>query len=289
MNVDDNNGAAPLPRGTCDAHIHFYDHRYGAVPNTVLRPPDASVDDYARVRKELGVSRCVIVQPTTYGLDNRCQLNAARTFGDDARVVVVIDETVTAAELDELEGQGAVGARFHMLPGGAVGWESLTPVADRIADRGWHIQLQLDGRLLPEYLDDLLALPCGLVIDHIGRFMPPVEPEHPAFGALLTLVERGAWVKLSAPYESDATAAPDFVLASRLARALVAVRPEHMLWASNWPHPGQPDPPTPNDIVTLFHSWVPDARLRHTILVDNPCELYGFDPLPQEERERGIN
>ena len=289
MTVDGNNASAPFPRGTCDTHIHFYDHRYPTAPNTVLRPPDASLDDYAKVREELGLSRCVIVQPTTYGLDNSCQLDAARTFGDDARLVVVVDETVTEAELDVLESRGARGVRFHMLPGGAVGWESMAPVAERIANRGWHIQLQLDGRLLPEYFDDLLALPCGLVIDHIGRFMPPVEPDHPAFRALLSLVENGAWVKLSAPYESDADAAPDFVLASRLARALIAECPEHMLWATNWPHPGQPHPPTPSDIATLLRRWIPDAGLRHTILVDNPCELYGFDPQPQKERKRGIN
>jgi D-galactarolactone isomerase len=288
VSIDDDNSAVPLPRGTCDTHIHFYDHRYQTAPSAVLRPPDASVDEYANVREELGVRRCVIVQPTTYGLDNSCQLDAARTFGDHARLVVVVDETVTETELDILEDQGARGVRFHMLPGGAVGWESMAPVAERIATRGWHIQLQLDGRLLPEYVDDLLALPCGLVVDHIGRFMPPVEPDHPAFKALLTLVENGAWVKLSAPYESDAAEAPDFVLASRLARALVAERAERMLWATNWPHPGQPNPPTPSDIATLLHSWVPDAGLRHTILVDNPCELYGFDSQPQEERERGI-
>ena len=29
---------------------------------------------------------------------------------------------------------------------------------------------------------------------------------------------------------------------SRLAAALVAARPERMLWASNWPHPGQGEP-----------------------------------------------
>jgi D-galactarolactone isomerase len=289
VNIDDDSATLQFPPGSCDTHIHFYDHRYQAAPSTVLRPPDASVADYAKVREEFGVSRCVIVQPTTYGLDNRCQLVAARTFGDDARLVVVVDETVTEADLDTLESQGARGVRFHMLPGGTIGWESMAPVSARIADRGWHLQLQLDGRLLPEYLDYLLALPCGLVIDHIGRFMPPVEPDHPAFEALLTLVENGAWVKLSAPYESDAAAAPDFGSASRLARALVAERPERMLWATNWPHPGQPNPPTPNDIATLLYSWVPDAALRHTILVDNPCELYGFNPQPQKEHERGTN
>lgn len=277
MSIEGHDPAARLPLGTCDTHIHFYDHRYQPAATSVLRPPDASVDDYQRVCGQLGISRCVVVQPTTYGLDNRCQVAAASAFGDDARLVVVIDDTVTEPELDEFDRQGGRGARFHMLPGGVVGWESLAGVAARIAERGWHIQLQLDGRTLPHHIDDLLALPCGLVIDHIGRFMPPVRPEHPAFGALLTLVERGAWVKLSAPYESDAAAAPDYPAASRLVQALVAARPDRMLWASNWPHPGQPALPSPSELARLLRRWIPDPGLQQMILVDNPCELYGFD------------
>ena len=36
----------------------------------------------------------------------------------------------------------------------------------------------------------------------------------------------------------------------------------------------------PDDVnlVNLFGRWVPDATLRHRILVENPERFYGFDP-----------
>ncbi|NNE10822.1 MAG: amidohydrolase family protein, partial [Ilumatobacter sp.] len=76
-------------RGACDTHIHVYDQRYPVSPEAVLRPPDATLADYATVQRELGLDRAVIVQPTTYGLDNRCQLEAVAALGDRARAVVV--------------------------------------------------------------------------------------------------------------------------------------------------------------------------------------------------------
>jgi D-galactarolactone isomerase len=49
-----------------------------------------------------------------------------------------------------------------------------------------------------------------------------------------------------------------------------------MLWASNWPHPGQADPPDEADLLDLLLNWVDDAAIRTKILRDNPAELYRF-------------
>jgi D-galactarolactone isomerase len=49
-----------------------------------------------------------------------------------------------------------------------------------------------------------------------------------------------------------------------------------MLWASNWPHPGQKNPPDEADLQDLLLDWVDDEATRNRILVDNPAELYGF-------------
>jgi D-galactarolactone isomerase len=257
--------------------MHIYDGRYPAAPSSVLRPPDALVADYRRLQASLGLDRVVVVQPTTYGLDNRCQLAAVAELGDAARAIVVVDASTTTDELRRLDGLGARGARFHMLVGGAVGWDDLPIVASRIADLGWHVQLQLDGRELPHRLATLLALPTSLVIDHVGRFMPPVTPDHDAFAALLALLDAGrTWVKLSAPYESTLDGAPTFPAVTMLANALIAAHPERMLWASNWPHPGQGDPLTEHDLRQLMLDWLPDPAVRHRVLVDNPADLYHF-------------
>ncbi len=260
----------------CDTHMHFYDSSYPADPRSVLRPPDATLADYRAVQEALDLERVVIVQPTTYGLDNRCQLDALAAIGDSARAVVVIDTNASSELIRSMTALGARGARFHMLPGGAVGWEQLDAVAAAIAPSGWHIQLQLDGHELAARLDQLLALPCPLVIDHVGRFMPPVTPDSTAFAALLRLVDAGAHVKLSAPYESATDATHRYDLVGECVDELVRRAPDRMLWATNWPHPGQADPPDLGTIAELRDRWLPTDGLRQQVLVDNPQKLYDF-------------
>ena len=265
-----------FPVGACDAHMHFYDRRYEAAPEAVLRPPDATVDDYRAVQQALGLDRVVVVQPTTYGRDNSCQLDAMAAFGDRARGVMVVDEQTTSHELRRLTDLGVCGARFHMLPGGAVPWEIIEQVAANISSFGWHIQLQLNGRELAERLDLLQRLPVELVIDHVGRFMPPVPIDHPAFSALLSLVDSGARVKLSAPYESSVSGPVAYDDVLPLVNELIAHAPDRMLWATNWPHPGQTAPPSVADLAALSNEWLPTESLCRQILVDNPVDLYGF-------------
>lgn len=249
---------------TIDSHIHVYDHRFPAAPTAVVHADDASVTEY--IDTFPATTGVVVVQPSAYGLDNRCQLGAMVDFearGVSARGVMVIDAETTVGEIERLDALGVRGARFHMLPGGAVAWQHLEPVAERIADVGWHIQLQLDGRELPVRIERLLSLPTDLVVDHVGRFMPPVAVESTEFDALLQLLDTGrTWVKLSAPYESSA----DVALVEPLAAALIEHRPDRLLWASNWPHPGR-------DRTTA--TWVPDG-IDERILVNNATRLYGF-------------
>lgn len=271
------NTEQPLPAGACDTHVHFYHRSYPSSPEAVLHPPDASVTDYRALQTEVGTDRVVVVQPTTYGLDNRCQLDAMAQLGGAARGIAVIDHTTTAREIERLDRLGVRGARFHMLPGGAVGWESLEPVAAAIVDAGWHIQLQLNGRELTERVERLSVLPVPIVVDHVGRFMPPVADDDPSFLSLRRLIEDGSvWVKISAPYESSVEGPPDYGDVATLARTLIDCYPERMLWATNWPHPGQAGPPTATDLRALLHAWIP-AEQQQRILVDNPATLYGFD------------
>src|SRR5215467_15291398 len=108
------------PAGTCDTHMHIYDARYPTAPTAAFTPPDASVADYLKVRARLGITRTVVVQPSTYGKDNRCTLESIAALGDSARGIAVVDDTVTDQELDRLTKAGMRGVRFHMLPGGAL-------------------------------------------------------------------------------------------------------------------------------------------------------------------------
>ena len=273
-------GKAPqlvTPPGSCDTHMHFYNDEFPSAPTALMTPPNAWVDAYRAVQKRLNLERVVVVQPTTYGTDNSCQLEAMKAFGLNARGVMVPDPTVTDAELEKFTRQGVRGIRFHMLPGGALDWEVFEEMAARVHNFGWHVQLQMNGREFLERAELLRRLPGDLVVDHVGRFMGPVSTDHPAFKVLLSFLESGrCWVKLSAPYESSETGPPLWSDVATEARALVKAAPERMLWASNWPHPGQKGPPDEADLLDVLFDWVDEPPVRTRILRDNPAELYGF-------------
>jgi D-galactarolactone isomerase len=267
------------PAGLCDTHIHIYDRRFPTAPTATMTPPDAGDGAYKEMCRRLGIARSIVVQPTTYGLDNRCTLDAIAALGEIARGIAVVDASVSDEEMERLTKGGIRGVRFHQLPGGALKWEQLKAIAARVQAFGWHIQLQLDGRDLPKYEAVIRRFPGTLVIDHTGKFLEPVSVEHAAFKILLALVDRGnTYVKLSAPYETSKVGAPHFDDVGAMAKALIRAAPERMLWASNWPHPSAPADSKPDDAMLLdvMLEWAPDEATRTKIFVDNPAELYGF-------------
>jgi len=266
------------PRGTCDTHIHFYGPGYKVAPTALVKPPPATVEVYRAMTRRLGIERTVVVQPTTYGMDNTCTLDGIAALGlDKARGIAVVDTDVSDAELKRLTEGGMRGIRFFALPGGALPWEKFDALAARVQSVGWHVQLQLDGRLLPEREAQIRRWPGRIVIDHQGKFLEPVQVDHPAFRSLLRLVESGrVWVKLAAPYETSKLGPPFFDDVGRLAKELVRAAPERMLWASNWPHPSVERKPDDAVLLDMLLNWAPDPAVRQRILVDNPAELYGF-------------
>jgi len=265
------------PAGACDCHMHVYEDRFVPVPTSPFKPPHAPLSDYREVQVALGLSRAVIVQPNGYGFDNTCTLEALAELGDAARAIVTVPPDVSDAELERLTHAGTRGVRFHLLPGGMLHWESLEPMATRIAGFGWHVQLQLDGRELPRHETALAKLPVPLVIDHNGKFMEPVATDHPGFLSLLRLLDGGnTWVKLSAPYETSRSGPPHYDDVGRLAKALVRANPQRCVWATNWPHPGRNPPPETAAMLDLLLEWADDDATRRRILVDNPAQLYGF-------------
>jgi D-galactarolactone isomerase len=267
------------PPGTTDTHMHVFESRFPLAPTAVMAPPEAPVSEYVQVCRRVGIARTVVVQPSGYGTDNGCTLAAVAALGSNARGIAVVPESVSDAELERLTRAGIRGVRFHMFPGGVLPWESLEPLAARARPFGWHVQVQLDGRRLPDHEAVLRRLPGTLVIDHVGKFLEPVPADHPAFRVLVRLVEAGrTYVKLSAPYETSKAGPPNYDDVGALAKVLVKAAPERMLWASNWPHLGQPRDRLPDAAVQLdmLLDWAPDESVRRKILVDNPAALYGF-------------
>lgn len=268
------------PALACDCHVHIYDAAYPLAPSATFTPPAAPVSAYRRVQAALGLERAVLVQPTGYGFDNRCLLDALAALGPAARGVVVIPPDLDDAALQRLHAAGVRGVRYMLLAGsgGLLSWDTLPAHAARIGPLGWHIDLQFDGRETAERRALIDALPCAVVVDHIGRFVEPVAPHAPSFRALLELLDAPQrWIKLSAPYETSRAGAPDYADVSPLASALLHAHPERCLWASNWPHPNRRPVPSDAALLEILTTWVGgDRRLRDRVLADNPARAYGF-------------
>ncbi len=266
-----------LSPGACDCHLHVFDPAYPLAAASAAAPLHAKLSDYRKVQSELGLTRAVLVQSTAYGFDNRCMLAALAELGATSRGVVTIAPSVDDATLTQLHAAGVRGVRFMMLNQPVLSWDALAPLAARIAPLGWHVNLQIDGADFAQHLPRLANLPVPLVIDHNGKFLSPPGADAPQFRALRSLMDTGrCWIKLSAPYETSRTGAPDYADVSLLARTLAQAYPHRCLWATNWPHVGRANPPRDADILTLLRAWAPDSETFRQILVDNPQQLYGF-------------
>ncbi|HKQ31450.1 MAG TPA: amidohydrolase family protein, partial [Burkholderiales bacterium] len=135
------------PPHSCDSHIHVYDDRFPVAPTATFPPPAGKgVREYRAVQQALGLERVVVVQPTTYGFDNACTLDAIAKLGAGARGVATVPPDVTDGELERLTKGGICGARFFMLKSAILSWDTLPSLAARVAEHGWFVQVQFDGR-----------------------------------------------------------------------------------------------------------------------------------------------
>ena len=261
----------------CDCHVHIYDGIQALAPTANFTPPFAPLENYQKVQSELGISRVVVIQPTGYGFDNTCTLEAISKLGDGARGVAVIKPDISDAELFSLHVAGVRGVRFMMLPGGLLPWDVLTLVASKIAQLGWNINLQLDGCEIHHHEHLLRDLPCKLVIDHIGKFLTPIQINDASFISLCRLLDSGnCWIKLSAPYESSRSGFPDYADLRDRTQYLASNYSNRVLWASNWPHPNVKPEPSNFDMLNWTMQFFTNSLTQKYLLIDNPAEVYGF-------------
>jgi D-galactarolactone isomerase len=268
-----------LPSNACDCHFHIFDPRFPFAPGAVLHPEPASVAQYREVQRQLGTERGVLVQPSSYGTDNRCTLAALAALGQAGRAVAVLDDTVTDAELQRLHGLGVRGIRFNQVQEGATTVAMMAPLASRVAPLGWHVQVHMTADQLVAHESLLATLAAPLVLDHGARIPLAKGADHAALRVLRRLLDGGrSWVKISAPYLISATGAPDYEDAVAHGRALVRVASERVLWGSDWPHVTEREQrPRLDDLLAYLWNCAETETMVTRIAVDNPARLYQFN------------
>lgn len=272
--------ALALPRGACDCHFHVIG-AHAAYPFAAERsytPPAADEAAYRAMADTVGIARMVVVQPSVYGLDNRCTIDALSRLGKHrTRGVVLLGADTTDAELARMHDAGVRGVRFITFAAGSAPLDQLPAVAKRIAGLGWHIQIYVAPEVLVGLVPVLKDLPVDIVFDHLGAVKADGGANDPALRAMLGLLDSGkAWVKLTS-YRSSVAGHP-YSDANWLVRTYADHAPDRCLWGSDWPHPQMHHHmPDDGDLLDLLLEAVPDPAVRDRILAGNPARLYGFD------------
>jgi predicted TIM-barrel fold metal-dependent hydrolase len=266
------------PEHACDCHMHIYDARFPPLRPASRMQSDAAVAEYRLLQRRTGTSRTVVVTPAVYATDNRVTLDAIAQLSD-ARGVAVVTPDVSDAELAALDRGGVRGIRFTQFdPATAVTTlDMIEPLSTRVNELGWHVQIHMRGDQIAAAADLWPRLPSTIVFDHLGRLPQPTGIDHPAYGVIRGLIDKGrTWVKASGAYLDTKVGRPTYADATKVAQAFVAHAPERTVWGSDWPHPTEKDKPDDAVLFDLLTAWAPDAATRRRILVTNPETLYGF-------------
>jgi 2-pyrone-4,6-dicarboxylate lactonase len=272
--------------GACDSHFHVFgaEERYPYSSDLRYTPPQAPLEDYLEHARELGLERFVFVQPSAYGRDNRCMLDAMQAVGvEKCRGIVDIDEEAPASEFERLQAAGVRGVRINVNPikppepGFSMTlMKRIRSLDAKCAQAGWMLDFLTPGWLTRELIPVFRDLESRFSIAHLGMFPAMAGPQQPGFVEFVRFV-RGCercWVKLTGAYRISLQ--PGFADTTALARALIAAAPDRVIWGSDYPHLSFADRVDSRQLFALLEGWAPEKRVRDKILVENPQRCFGF-------------
>jgi predicted TIM-barrel fold metal-dependent hydrolase len=269
-----------IPSGACDGHVHVFEsesrYPHVALPHYTL--PDGPLAKLEAMCSSLGLERFIIVQPSFYGTDNRCMLDALDAAGDRARGVAMVEDGVSDGELREMHRRGVRALRLDLFLRSGLSTDELIAYVRRSIERtkklGWHVQFYTPGWVVRNLIPHLESLDADFVIDHMGYMLESDGLTRADFDRLLEAMRKGrGWMKLSGPYRVAKDG--NFARLKPLAQAIVEQLPGRVIWGSDWPHIPKGEMDT-GQLLKLLADWVPDAATRKAILADNPARLFGF-------------
>ena len=269
-----------LPEGACDSHVHVFGPA-GVFPyaaDAPFIPHDAPKEKLFAMHAALGIERCVIVQSSCHGFDNRVVEDAMRAKNGAYLGVALVPASVADSELKRLASRGFRGIRFNFMKhlGAGTKIEDAIALTPRLAPLGMHLQVHFESSLIHELAPWFRKSAVAVVIDHMARVDASKGVDQPDFRALLELMQDSRFlVKVSGP-ERCSKQAPPYGDAIPFATKLVAEFGERTLWGTDWPHPNLNHVPDDGLLADLLAEIAPTAAQRQTLLVDNPRRFYRF-------------
>ncbi|MFL6051849.1 MAG: amidohydrolase family protein [Actinoallomurus sp.] len=249
---------SPVPRPVFDAHLHIIDPRFPLIENNGYLPPVFSIQDYRARTAPLGVVGGAVVSGSFQGFDQAYLLEALRRLGPAFVGVTQLPPTATDEEITRLDSYGVRALRFNVRRGGREALAHLETLARRVYEiAGWHVELYIDARDLPELTPVLRTLP-AVSVDHLGL-------SEEGLPSLLSLVEHGVRVKATGFGRVDLDVA-------KAIRAVLNVDPRALMFGTDLPSPRARRPFRDDDLQLLADAAGPDHL--PAVLHDNAAAFY---------------
>lgn len=260
-----------------DTHAHIFERGLPLVSGRrYTLDYDATEAAYLDRLAAAGMSHGVLVQPSFLGTDNGYMIGALLRNPGKLHGIAAVDPEIDAATLDEMDAAGVVGIRLNLigLPIPDCRSEPWAGLFRRLAERDWVVEIHRAAIDTPQVVMPLLEYGVRVVIDHYGRPNPAQCADDPGFRAVLGLARTGrVWVKLSAPYRTDADAEAEVRMSNLLREAF---GPSRLLWGSDWPHTQFESRASYDAEFAALVRRVPDVVERRRILIETPAKLYRF-------------
>ncbi|KAL0936835.1 amidohydrolase [Colletotrichum truncatum] len=238
-----------IPRGAWDSHMHVVDPAaYPLAKDAIYCPKTHRLDHALAFESSVGIDNIVLVQPSIYGNDNTCLLDALRALGPRrGRAVVAFEPgSLPQSTLREWHRLGVRGVRINLSSvGKSLTAEELDDLLHRYAEDckplDWVIQVYMPMSMI-ELLEPIVpTLGVRVCVDHLGhpcvKDMPSHNPcDMKGFKSLARLLKAdNTYVKLSAPYRLSSKA--DHSDLEPIAREVLNLRgKDRVIFATDWPH-----------------------------------------------------
>jgi predicted TIM-barrel fold metal-dependent hydrolase len=269
--------------------MHVTSPDYPLAENAAYKPALHDIGHAMTFEKTVGIPNVVLVQPSIYGNDNSCLLDALKAIGPHhGRGVVGIDPDapVDSGMLKEWHELGVRGVRLNLKSTNVNFTEQslqgmLEKYARIVKPLGWILELfiGMEDILVLEKVSGTLGV--KLCIAHFGApRLPPMhvraQPFDPydmhGFRALVSMLGRGdVWVKFSAAYRFDGDAEMRGIEA--IARELLARAGDRVVFATDWPHT-RFDGLDVRPFVERCLQWTDEAGLTEKVFTLNARELW---------------
>jgi predicted TIM-barrel fold metal-dependent hydrolase len=277
-----------MPAHAWDCHMHVTSPDYPLAAAAAYKPSLHNLQHAMHFEKTIGLQNIVLVQPSIYGNDNSCLLDALKAIGPQhGRGVVGIDpDTIDLATLEEWHKLGVRGVRLNLKSNNTRFTEgslrdTLQRYASAIKPLDWVLELFIGMEDIPILERATKDLGVRLCIAHFGvpklpaleQRTDPLDPyDLPGFQSLVNMLRGGnTWLKFSGAYRFDQD--PEMRGVESLARELLEVAGDRMVFASDWPHT-RFDGLDVKPFVERCLQWTDEAGLTEQVFTSNAQKLW---------------